>query len=126
MEMSTGLEGLSFEPLVDGVGGCPSFHDAVRHAFGPGLSDHIVWMNQIDRVKGGGSEGGSIQAPMGELVKEIIVHAPILKGLKVAVKPSPRVCSDIVNVNFFACFCQHDGGGQTGQPRTHDVNGFGS
>ena len=125
MELSTCLEGQSLETLVDGVVGCPSLHNTVGNAFGTGLGDGIVGMNQIHRVKGGGLERSGVQTPSRKLVKKIIVHAPILKGLKITVKPRPRISTDIVNMNLFSSLSEHDGGGQTGQSCAHDVNGFG-
>ena len=57
VDLSACFEGLSLESLVDGVVRGSPFNDAVRNPIGVGLGDHIVGMNQVHRVKGGGFEG---------------------------------------------------------------------
>lgn len=78
---------LTFETLIDGVRGRSSLHDPVSSAFGAGLGDGVIGMDEVNGAEFGRFERRSVQAPSAELVKEIIVHAPILEGLKITVKP---------------------------------------
>ena len=122
MEVNTSFLRLAFEPLIDGMRGGPPLNNPIGSALSLGLGDGIVRMNQVNGAERGGFERRAIQAPSLELVKEVLVHAPVLEGLKVTVETRSRIFSHIVNMDLFSCFRQHNGGRQTRKPSAHDVD----
>jgi len=59
------------------------------------------------------------------LVKEVIIHTPVLQGLKITVEPSPGIVADVVNVHFSTCSGKERGSRQPRESSTHDGDGVG-
>ena len=106
----SGFQCLTLEPLVDGVGRGPSLNNSIRNTWRFGLRDDVVRVNQIHRIERGGLERGGIQPPLSKLFKEIIVHAPVFKGLEIAIKSSTGILANVMNMHLSSCLRKHDGG----------------
>ena len=122
MDFSPSSECLTLEALIDGVFRSPSFDDSVGHFRGGCLGNFVIRVNEIDDVELCSLELRCIKAPFLQLVKEIFVHAPVLKSLEITIKPCPRICTYIVDMHFFSSPGEKSGCGKTGKASAHDVD----